>query len=192
MLKIISILSLIFSLNSFGAESVASVTRLSGEVFVNGSALKLEDSLKVGDKLKAVGKKSFIQFKTIYGSVILLKDGELNLINLQKKSSLVDLVKGEFFHYMKEKTDRSFTVKTKSAVLGVRGTKYYISERDDESYLCVCEGRVEAIRDDEKELISKDEDLHIKAGEPLKKLKANKMMIKMTASGFEEMGYPVN
>lgn len=180
-----------FASVEFSTVEIANVSRFAGEVTVNGKTVNKFKMLKVGDHLIAKGKKSFIQFKTIYGSVILLKNGELKLTDLQKKSSKLELLKGEFFHYMKEKSKRSFTVKTRSTVMGVRGTKYYISERDEESYLCVCEGVVEAIRGDESELISKNEDLHVKDGVALKKLKANKMMIEMTASGFEEMGYPV-
>lgn len=191
MLKLLSIFCFFIVSSAYSAVDIATVTRINGDVKVNGKALTKDAKLKVGDNLTADGKKSFVQFKTIYGSVILLKDGELKLTDLQKKSSKVELVKGEFFHYMKEKSKRNFSVKTKSAVMGIRGTKYYISEKQDESYLCVCEGVVEAKRGDETQLISKNEDLHVKDGQKLKKLKANEMMIMMTASGFKEMGYPV-
>ena len=65
-------------------------------------------------------------------------------------------------------------------------------QTDEEDYLCVCEGTVEAEKNGEKISVFAGEDIHInKTGGELKKLKASKMMLDMAKQTFLEMGYPV-
>lgn len=72
--------------------------------------------------------------------------------------------------------------------MGVRGTKFYVEEKADETYLCFCEGSVEIKNAISSQMVNKNEDAHVKENTEFKKTPANDMMIKMAKEGFIEMG----
>ena len=151
--------------------------------------------INVGDKLVASGKKSLVQVKSSEGSTFLVRNGELLIKKFEKKLTVVHLLKGKFFHYLDtKKKKRSFIVKTKTASLGVRGTKYMVEAEDDKTYLCVCEGKVAIKSNLSKKLYttSAGEDIDIlNTMADFKVRKASDMMFDMTAKEFLEMGLPL-
>lgn len=170
------------------------MTRLRGDVFINDSKAKIGDLAKSGDILNAKGKNSFVQIKEQDSSVILLKDGKMIIRKNTTKESEISQISGILFHYLNPQKKKKFIIKTKNATFGIRGTKYFISEYPDKSYLCVCEGEVEGIdlSENESYSISKDQDLYIYSNKPAKKAAATNMMSMMGDKTFKEMGYPVN
>jgi hypothetical protein len=184
-------LALIISTTAFSAQF--SIVRMNGKILVNGTKLDKKNEIIVGDTIEALGKKSFIQLKTKSGSVFLIRNGKLILEKFNKKSSLVSLIKGKFYHfYNKKKSKRIFKVKTKTAVMGVRGTKYMIEVKPDKSYLCVCQGEVSA------QLLTSSKIHSIKAGDDIflsknstHKQKASDQMMSMVKDEFKAMGHPV-
>lgn len=185
---------LLSSLNLFAVEF--SATRHYGVVLINGKAFNSSTILKVGDTLQASGKKSFIQIKTDLGSVFLIRNGEMKLEKFNSEESSVNLISGKFFHFFNKKTHkRKFQVKTRHAIMGVRGTKYMISTSAKEDYLCVCSGKVSAKKNDEKKeyIVGVNEDLFFYSSDkPSHKQSATKQMVSMTSGEFDKMGFPVN
>ena len=72
--------------------------------------------------------------------------------------------------------------------MGVRGTKFYIDQSEKETYLCVCEGKVEISNEISKEEVEKNEDAHVSKRNKIEATQANNDMLSMAWDGFKEMG----
>lgn len=115
-----------------------------------------------------------------------------------EKSESAQLFFGQLFLALKKIKDtgkRSFKVKTATATMGVRGTKFFVEANPDKTYLCVCEGKVEARHIDgnmKSAMVAAGDDLDIrKDGDKLIVKKAAAMMIDLSKNVFLEMGVPV-
>lgn len=153
------------------------------------------DQLEKGTKIVCDGKGSFVQFKSSEGSIFLLRNGEVKLTKNTKEESLLNLTRGKLFHVLNNnETKQKVLVKTRHATFGIRGTKYFIDEKDEKSYLCVCEGVVRATdnRKSNDYDVKANEDLYVHAGKDVEKRDANKLMIDMGYETFKEMGYPLD
>ena len=158
MMKLVTILIqlalFIFSAKVLAEE--AKIILLKGEVTSSGKRLSKNDWIKEGQEVVAVGKKSFAQLKFKSGSTVLIKDGKIILKVMKSKQNLVYLIKGTLFANKESDAKNKFNVKTKSASMAVRGTKFYLFE-DAKTYLCVCSGTV-AIKNKNKVNIKKKGD----------------------------------
>ena len=171
------------------------VIKLRGEVTYNNKKLSVGDVIEQGAEVNSSSKGSFVQFQSSDGSVFLLKSGIVKLDrNKNTQDSYLTLIKGKLFHALdKKQTKENVKIKTKQAVFGIRGTKYFIEVKEDKSYLCVCEGIVRAkdIRTLENFDIKANEDLYLYTSKDPEKKKANKMMMEMGEKEFASMGYPL-
>lgn len=171
------------------------IQRLSGSVTINDNPASLTTPLKTGDTITAIGKKSYIQIKNDLGSTFLIKDGKMKLAKFEKEESVVSLIKGKFYHYFNNKKRKGrFKVKTKHAVMGVRGTKYMVESNNKYDYLCVCEGSVFAMRNknDNAITVNRGEDLFYHLGKKkAHKQSASEQMMSMATMEFKLMGHPV-
>ena len=148
--------------------------------------------LKDGDRLVSKGKSSFFIVKYDDGSRFLVRDGELVIDQLKKKFSKVELKKGTFLSFVQPKQSHSLTVKTRTASLGVRGTKFWVTESLKETYLCVCEGSVEVKNQKDSIVVSANEDLRVQSqSQKLEKALANNFMWNMAVEGFQELGFTI-
>ena len=144
-MKLLMLTSLLLS--SFSALGVEyQVKRYNGKILINDKPYSDQVILNNGDKVSAIGKKSFIQISYEDKSSYLIKNGEMILEKVETDESIVSLLRGKFFHYKKPGSKRKFLLKTKYATMGVRGTKYMVESTEFYDYLCVCEGEVEAKR----------------------------------------------
>lgn len=177
------------------AFSAIKVTSLGGTVSADGKPLKLRSEVKIGQKIVAQGKKSFVTLSFDGESHVRLRNGEMIVQEASKKKTLLGLLKGTLFNFVKPLAkDQKFEIKTKSVSMGVRGTKFMAMSGDDD-YICVCEGEVWAKEEKRKPIWS------VKAGEDLKisrdpkkahgVVKATAGMMSMASSEFEDMGFPV-
>ncbi|MFT6633267.1 MAG: hypothetical protein ACJAS4_003237 [Bacteriovoracaceae bacterium] len=186
-------LTLLFSFSIYAVDF--KIKRMSGEILVNTKKITKTTILKVGDTIQAKGKKSFIQIQNNLGSSFLIKNGIMKLVKFENDESIINLVKGKFFHYFDKKIGKGkFSVKTKHAVMGVRGTKYMIESNDKFDYLCVCEGSVAASRSkrDKTIFVNKGEDLFYYLGKKeANKQNSSDQMFSMTANEFQSMGHPI-
>lgn len=189
-LKVFLIFSLLFA-GVLEASDRVLVVRLKGEVTLDGRQLEVGDAIKIGSKVIANGKKSFVQFQFASGSLLMLKDGEMVINKVVAKRTVVDLVRGTIFSFIKKKDGRKFKIRTKNAALGIRSTKFYVQAVPDDTYLCVCDGTVNIKNKKGSMDIGAEEDIHVSLDGELKKAKANKMMWEMTQEGFKEMGFDI-
>lgn len=179
---------LLFPLLSFA--STVEVLKVRGEVTGAGAVLKVGSTLKEGDLIEVKGSKSFIQLRFEDGSQLLQKEGRLTLRKIAKGKTLLSLLKGIIFVFKNPESKSKLNVKTKTASLAVRGTKFYVEETD-KTYLCVCEGTVAARNKFGTIDVTAGEDLYAPTRQSLEKKEANKMMMKMALEGFDLMGLPV-
>lgn len=165
----------------------ATITRSGGDIKVNGKAITTGTIVKNGEEIVISGKKSFAQLKFDDGSRMLIKEGTLKLSAPEEaKQNLVQLVKGTIFVH-KAKGDSSLKIKTNHSMMGVRGTKFFVQEDPKETYLCVCEGKVEISNGVSTEMISMKEDAFVSSGKAFKKSIANQMMWDMATQGVNEI-----
>ena len=175
------------------AGEFATVKRIQGEVSVGKVLItKVGEKILVGSEIYGKGKKSFIELMLSTGSIIRLSNGKIRLETLKKQKTVFTFLKGIIHTYLpKGSSAQTMKINTPISSFGVRGTKFWL-QTDEEDYLCVCEGTVEAEKNGEKISVFAGEDIHInKTGGELKKLKASKMMLDMAKQTFLEMGYPV-
>ena len=165
----------------------ATITRSGGDIKVNGKAMTNGSRIQNGEEIVITGKKSFAQLKFDDGSRMLIKEGSLKLTQPEEpKQNLVQLIKGTIF-VDKAKGDSPLKIKTAHSVLGVRGTKFFVQEDPKETYLCVCEGKVEISNGISTEQVTMKEDAFVSSGKAFKKSKANQMMWDMATQGVNEI-----
>jgi hypothetical protein len=98
------------------------------------------------------------QIKTSKNSKVFIKNND-NIIKLfanstirfngfkdTKKTSAIKLLQGFLWAKVEKdpkQTKIKFSIKTKHAVAGVRGTKFAVSSNENKSLICVCEGAVD-------------------------------------------------
>lgn len=171
-----------------GLIAVATLESMEGIVKVNGKPAQIGDELDVGTKVLVQGKTSSAIFKFQNGHKIRLSEGEFKSLDINPEKTLIQVVRGKFLAWVKKLgAQETFVVKTKWASFGVRGTQFLIEEDKNKSYLCVCEGVVEAIRGKEKVLVKKDQDLEVfKKG--TMKIKDSPAMGKMLEDQIKKLG----
>lgn len=182
------VLVLIFLFVSLAHAESGFVRKLTGEVLIDGKVVKENDKVLEGQAVEARGSKSVVVIKFESGSQVVLKDGSMKLeVPKVKGDSAITLTKGIFASHFINKGKRGQTVKTGHASMGIRGTKYYIEEKPESSYLCVCEGKVEISDGKKTEMIGMNEDALAAPGKTLEKTKANQMMVDMAQALVKEM-----
>ena len=190
----LSVIIFILLSNYYALGMEYQVKRHKGKILINDKPYSDQVILNDGDKVTAIGKKSYIQISYEDKSSYLIKNGEMILEKIESEESIVSLLKGKFFHYKKPGSKRKFLLKTKNATMGVRGTKYMVEATEFYDYLCVCEGEVEAKRNlgSKRYHVGFNEDLFLyHDGQKPKYGKSSSQMFEMTSSEFKAMGYPV-
>lgn len=76
----------------------------------------------------------------------------------------IDMKFGKILLALNKLKGRRFAVRTPSAVAAVRGTEFYVDAEKASTYICVCEGKIEALPDQTKkkglDLVSPHEHRH--------------------------------
>jgi hypothetical protein len=195
--RYIPLLLIFFSFN-LHAQIIAKIDSIVGEVVVNGIENPDVLSLQVGDiveakaKLKPKKTGSFVRIIFNNGDKLGVSDGKIIIEEFNKKQSVFSLIRGRIFNYAKPGLKRKLKIKSRNVALGVRGTKYMVDESKKETYVCVCEGEVEATKGGRTSSIKAGYDLHVLPGKPINQsVEASKMIIKMVSDGFILLGEPV-
>lgn len=191
MRRVVGVGVLLFAL-SFGAKAglvaVATLSESNGAVKINGKVAQIGDELDVGTRVVVIGGKAWANFKFQNGHKIRVSQGEMVISDINPEKTLITLVRGKLLAWVsKLGGNKTFQVKTKRASFGVRGTKFMIEEGKVKTYLCVCEGEVEATRGKNKVLVKKDQDLNIPNTGALK-VKDSPGMGKMVDEQIKAMG----
>lgn len=164
----------------------ATVIKIRGENISLGKTLQTGDTIKEGQEVELKDKNSLLQIRFTDGSRVLLKQGVYKVEKpVDPEGNFLRMVRGTIF-VDKAKGKAPFSVVTKSSVMGVRGTKFFV-DQTDETYLCVCEGEVEISNAAGKIKVSKNEDVKTSSNKKLEKHKATDDMMNMALSGFKDM-----
>lgn len=175
------------------ASEAVTITKVFGSANIGKKKLKRGDQLMINDLLQ-VSKRSYVNLEFSNTSTMRVGPGEIKITaSMSKKETVVSLIKGTIFTFVRGLAkNEKFIVKTKRASMGVRGTKFLAMEEGEDSYLCVCQGTVEASNlKGKKTLVNAGEDIHITDKGPFNKIKASKQMMDMGIKTFKEMGFPV-
>jgi len=189
MKTLITLSLLFFTTLSFAKD--ASIVLMRGEIFINGKQTEKKIDLVYGDKVEARGEKSFVQILFTTGSKLMLKDGIIILEKFKKDGSTINMLKGTMFTYVNKAAKKEFRVKTRHTAMAVRGTKFFVQEKDEETYLCVCEGVVRIQNKTGHRDIKKGQDVHATKKEPISITRASDMMWKMSIEAFKQMDLPL-
>lgn len=182
-----SLLFIIMLLTSTVSAESGIVRKAMGDIFADGKKLSVNDKVSDGQTIEARGPKSMVVIKLETGGQIALKDGSMKMEASDKKDdSIITLTKGVFASHFINKGKGTQKVKAKYAVMGIRGTKYYVEAKEDSTYLCVCDGKVEINDGKKSELIGKFEDATAAPNKSMEKTKANQMMIDMALAMVKE------
>ena len=191
MIRLIVFLILTLSLNSAFA---AKILKFKGKVLVNSVRQSQAVSINTGDVVEAVGKDSFFIIGYEDGSKFILRNGKIKVesINPKKKTSTLNMVRGLMSTFINPKSNNKFIVKNKSTIFGVRGKKFMLNVTEKDSYLCVCEGKVEVSKNGESALVSRGEDITVEdSTKELKTSKAIDQMWTMASGSFVDLGITI-
>lgn len=170
------------------------IVRIFGKVLVNGQYAKIGQIVKKGDFVKTANdEKSFADIK-FADYHIRLKKGEMK-IQSSGKYPIFNLFDGKLYSAVKKLAKKnSFRVETSTAVLGVRGTKFFTQAYPSKTYVCVCEGIVYGYRKDDPQIqkdILRGYDLYLEADKSLENPIESPDMVKMIVGEFKDMGLAV-
>jgi hypothetical protein len=146
-MKLILILSLL-SFSTFASDGTVLFSK--GEIFINKVVAKKGAEFNYQDKI-SVSKSGLAVISIKPGTTIKLKGGSELIIEkpLKTKSSSsysYVLSKGEIFVKATRTNKNRYSVKTKHATMGVRGTQFFVSstgKEKNQDWMCVNEGKVE-------------------------------------------------
>ena len=182
-MKIISLLILMFlnlNLSAAGFLPNAQIVKVHGLVLQGKMPLKAGDEVFKGMNINIPKRGDYLIMKYNNGHVLKLTGAMIKVEELTEKDSTINLLKGQVHTLVRALTkDEKFTIKTKYASFGVRGTKYnlVIDEKGKQAYLCVCEGEVEASLGKQMVTVKKDQDLFV--GSKTKKMEVKKATTNM-------------
>ncbi len=113
---------------SFAAD-FASVTKLKGKVTINGKTATIKSLIKDKD-LIAVDEKSFIKLKATDNTLIIVGPKSQLKVDLSSKKIPVEIIGGSLRWISPGPKKVYLGVKSKNAVLGVRGTDFYVEKNN--------------------------------------------------------------
>lgn len=183
----LSLITSVFAGEGFMA--VANVSKISGTAFINKEKIKVGAEIAEGMEVSIPKKGDYIEVKFQNGHLVRFVGAKVKVEKLNPKNTLFSLLKGKIFSAIKPLTqNETYEIKTKQASFGVRGTQFMIEEDKKQSYLCVCEGVVNAKTAKGSVDVKKDEDVTIAPKRELKATLAAQSMVDMTKAVFKDMG----
>jgi hypothetical protein len=124
------------------------------------------------------------------GSRFLFKEGLLIIksVNEKSKENKLSLIKGLIYSFTVPNSNNKFEVTTKAATMGVRGTKFWLKVDGDESYLCVCDGKVEVSNEKKSVMVNRNQDITVNTNSTkLEVSPPSNLMWTRALSGFEQL-----
>lgn len=172
----------------------AQLTKIRGKVTVNSKEAREGQEVKAGDRVVAIGKKSFVVVTYKDQSRFIFKDGVFVVsdINSKTKKTILSVLRGLVYSYTKPDSGNKFVIKTNNAVMGVRGTKFWLKVDSKESYLCVCDGKVNVSNSSGDLLVERNQDISVSSrASKLRSSLPNDQMWNLAISGMNELGLEV-
>lgn len=141
------------------------ITFLRGNISINGVQAELKSPLQFGDIVES-SKASLAVIKVFPDTTIKLKANSRIIIpppkmNGNKRKYSYILEHGDIFIKAKKTKGKSYSVKVKDAVMGVRGTEFFVSSSKHKKniWMCVNEGKVSV------SFSNKKDEILVKAGQ---------------------------
>jgi len=171
---------------------------LKGKASINAKIIKKSAKINYGDTFKT-GPKSVAILSIDPGTTLKLKEGSTVTIEKPKilKSSIIYtylLKKGEIFVEAYKKKNTNYQVRSKHAVMGVRGTVFFVSTLKGEKaniWMCVNEGAVEVSLDNNPNSVLVKEGEGVQINSPdlpkVKKYKWTKDLNWKMSGNFDEV-----
>jgi hypothetical protein len=120
-----------------------SVFEVKGEVLIDGKQVTEGTVIKPSDKI-TTGSNSYLIAAVGANSFILRDRSVLDLGGGNPLKQVMRLVSGKFLGvFGKIGRDRSLSINTPVATIGIRGTGVYAESDPDKTYLCTCYGTTE-------------------------------------------------
>ncbi len=139
MLKVVMFIVVLLSPMAVFAQGDGEIHELEGKVWVNGKPASMETEIHFGD-LIMTGGLSHVVIK-LDGSVYRVANSSKLRLPEGKENISLQFLYGAFLAVFRHNTHK--TIHTRAAILGVRGTGLYLSDRGDETYLCACYGDID-------------------------------------------------
>lgn len=130
----------------------AIIEYLSGDVLVNNKRAETDD--KIANKSTiATGDDGICEIIFDNKNIIKVSSNTLFELDFSGVHKSVNLKQGTLINVLKKLAtltdDADFTIETANAVLGVRGTSFFVKADEDSTYVCVCNGTV-TVMDEKK------------------------------------------
>lgn len=141
-----------YNLPAAVSKSAAKITRLEGRAWVNGRPASTGTVVMDGDWV-VTGRKSTCEIIFAEKNILRLSDETRMKMSISGEEKTLEIVRGAFAALARglgglgNRRRFALSVKTPTAVCGVRGTAFFVKVEDSlNSYVCLCNGkmRVEA------------------------------------------------
>lgn len=148
------------------------VIYLKGDATVNNEKLKVNKELKIGQIIKT-GDKSLVILKVNKLMKVKINQNssfEIKEMNVKKRKASLFLKAGSVFLDVQKNEKNRINLKTKSAVMGVRGTKFFTAygkenkDADDDLWMCVKQGKVEIKTKGKSVIVNEGEGVFVEKG----------------------------
>lgn len=128
------------------------ISRIDGNVWVNGARVNYSTSIRAGDTVHTGSNSSiaFVEGKDAY----LVR--EKSFLTLQGNNGVVDLLRLTTGALLAVFGRGNKTLRTSHATAGIRGTGIYMRSDEDKTYFCTCYGQVslESVGGTQSELVT--------------------------------------
>ncbi len=143
-LALLMVSSTLVSFSAWSKEPYARIVQVQGEVTTGGAALKVGDPLQEGAILKSgAGAHALFVVGKKQAALRLNENSELKLGTAQNAE--FQLVRGAVGAHIRKASlgKKQFRMRTRAAVMGVRGTSFFVADREEKRiYFCPCEGKI--------------------------------------------------
>jgi len=133
----------------------------------NGDKLQIHDTIRTGESSLAI-----VQLPP-HTTMKILANSQLQLTSLMKDSQEANLEEGGILVQFKKIIDSNkkesvpLKIRAKNASMGVRGTKFFVSNFKNNIWMCVKEGNVEVKKADESKQVGAGLGMNISEKSPL-------------------------
>jgi hypothetical protein len=189
-MKLISfILFSLFSFSSFAQFApVANVIRINGEVQINKEKIEKGAEIATGMEISMPKRGSFIDIKFQNGHFLRLKDAVASVQLITPKEYFFNLKKGEAYSLVKSLTEgEKYSIKVKDVLFNVRGTKFVLDAKSNDTALIVTDGVVTAEKEKSIVEVRKGQTLNLGQKGKVKAFDASSKLITESNQVFEEM-----
>lgn len=188
LMKFLILFSLLSSTAFAQFAPVANVATIKGEVLINNEKIEKGAEIANDMKIEMPKKGSFIDIKFQNGHMLRLVDADVYANKITPKEYFFELKKGKAYSMVKSLTEgENYVIVTKDVTFVVRGTKFVIDEKSNNTTLVVTEGVVTAQKEKSILEVRKGQTLNVAQKGKMKAVAASSKFISDSNKVFDEM-----